>query len=181
MYHIYIKNYQEINLIANTFISKYNDSKMKEISLKAWSYLYQILINDYNININDINIIYNEYNKPYLLNNNLYFNISHSYNIIAIIISDKECGIDIEYIDESRNIDKVIPKIFSESQLFQYQNTNDKITYFYETWTKKEAYFKMLGTGIKLNELNDEIDLQNVNTKIIQDNKQKYCLSYIIK
>lgn len=181
MYHIYVKNYQEISIITNTFISKYSDSKMKEISLKAWSYLYQILINDFNINIKDINIIYNEYNKPYLINNKIYFNISHSYDIIAIIISDKECGIDIEYIDESREIDKVISKIFSKPELFQYQNTNDKITYFYEIWTKKEAYFKMLGTGIQLKRLNCERDLQNVNTQIIQDNKQKYCLSYIIK
>lgn len=181
MYHIYVKTHQEIDILENTFISKYTDSKMKEVSLKAWSYLYQILINDYNIDINDINIIYNDYNKPYLLNTNLYFNISHSYNIIAIIISDNECGIDIEYIDETKNIQKLISKISSKKELINYYKSQDKIKYFYEIWTKKEAYFKMMGTGIQLKELSSEIDLQLVKTQIIYNKNQRYCLSYITK
>lgn len=181
MHHIFVKNCQEINILENTFISKYTDSRMKDISLKAWSYLYQILNSYYNMNINDISIIYNNYNKPYLLNTNLYFNISHSHNMIAIIISDNECGIDIEYIDEGKDIDKIVSKVLSKNEIVNYQNKEDKVKYFFEIWTKKEAYFKMIGTGIQIKKLNSEMDLQFINTKIIYDKEQSYCLSYIAK
>ena len=80
---------------------------MNEISLKAWSLLSKILLEDYNIKLSKEILKYNNFNKPYIKDNPIYFNISHSNKYIAIIICDKECGIDIEYVDYMRDIKKL--------------------------------------------------------------------------
>ena len=72
------------------YISKYTNEKNKEVSSKAWSYLISIFKQQFNIDISNNEILLNEYNKPYIKNLNYFFNISHSKNLVAIIISDKE-------------------------------------------------------------------------------------------
>ncbi len=87
----------------------------------------------------------------------LHFNISHSDNIVAAVVSDRNVGIDIETIRKvSLNLTKrvcnsdeliyVFGKTPSEDD---FKNENkDFIKRFLEIWTIKEAYFKCIGTGI---------------------------------
>lgn len=181
MYKLYYKNINSIIENKNLeSIIKYNDPQMKIISLKGWSFLEDILLKEYNI-IFDVNDIYfNEYKKPYLLNQNLFFNISHSKDMIAIVISDMECGVDIEYIDYNRDVDKLKNKVLSKKELNTYIIRKEKIKYFYSIWTKKEAYFKKKGKGIELNMLNKDIPLEGIVTKIINNDNNKYSISICI-
>lgn len=181
MYKLYYKNINSIIENKNLeSIIKYNDPQMKIISLKGWSFLEDILLKEYNI-IFDVNDIYfNEYKKPYLLNQNLFFNISHSKDMIAIVISDMECGVDIEYIDYNRDVDKLKNKVLSKKELNIYIIRKEKIKYFYSIWTKKEAYFKKRGKGIELNMLNKDIPLEGIVTKIINNDNNKYSISICI-
>lgn len=181
MYRIYIRKKNEIQINNLNIKCKYNDAIMKETSIKAWNFLKEILLNEYNISLDNERLYYNEHGKPYLSNRDLYFNISHSNNLIAIIISDIECGIDIEYLDENREINKIVKKIMNDEELLLFNNSNNKIYYFYEIWTKKEAYFKMIGTGIELKRLNDSINIKNIQSKIINNDNEKYYLSFAIK
>lgn len=148
------------------------------ISFKAWSFLYNIL-KKYNIDLLQENIIYNEYGKPFLESKKLYFNISHSKNLIAIIISDKDCAIDIQYVNETKNHDKNIHNILSESEIIEYKNSDNKNNYFYMLWTKKEAVLKYCGTGINLKQLKKINNYNNVKTKLIAQDREKYYISYI--
>ena len=177
MYKIYIINKNDISLDGN-IKSKYNDIEMKEVSNKAWSYLFQILKEDFRIDANQNDITYNSFNKPYIKNNPIYFNISHSKDIIAIIISDSECGIDIEYIDYERNVEKIVSKIMNDDEKKQFYNSIDKYKYFYKLWTKKEAYFKTNGTGIDLKILNESINLKKIKSYIYKHKKDKYYISF---
>lgn len=155
----------------------YSDINTKKISLKAWSLLKQKLKELYNISINKDNIIYNEKGKPYLKNNNIYFNISHSKDLIAIIIDNKECGIDIEYIDYDRKIDKLISKVLSTEEQKEFNNAIDKYEYFYKIWTIKEAYSKYIGTGISFSTLVTEQQYTNIISYIYKDKNNKYYIS----
>lgn len=125
-------------------------------------YLKEIL-KEYHI---DYDIFYNEYGKPYIKNNPIYFNISHSNDYIVIIISDRECGIDIEKIRPVNYniIDKMC--LDKEKQLIK----DDKS--FTLMWTKKEAYSKYKGIGFGYGFKN--IDTTNININTI------YFLDYII-
>jgi len=178
MRKVYIEKAE--NIIENTNLLKfitYTDSEMKTISLKAWSLLSQILITEYQLDIEKEIIIYNKYKKPYIKNSNIYFNISHSKNLIAIVIDNKECGIDIEYIDYKRDIDKLKHKVLSNKELKIYNSVKDKHKYFYKMWTKKEAYYKTIGTGIIVSELSQEQKLSNTRSYIYIDKKDKYYIS----
>ena len=88
----------------------------------------------------------------------LKFNISHSQSTVAVVVSQKEVGIDIETI-RPLNL-KLAQKICTHEELeyvFEHtpsdedfeQSTNiDYVRRFLEIWTLKEAYLKCEGTGI---------------------------------
>jgi len=161
-------------------ILKYKEDKDRLASYYAWTKLISILKDEYNINSFDIKK--NEHNKAYLKNNELYFNISHSNNMIAIIISDLECGIDIEMVDNKKDHDKLSKKILNEKELIDYNNSKDKLDFLIKMWTIKESYLKMLGTGIV--SLNFDIDYKKnkgETLEVLDNNNNKYYLSYFVK
>jgi 4'-phosphopantetheinyl transferase len=138
MYKIFIKKNTDSNKMLNNILKKYH------------------INND---------IFYNEYGKPYIKNNPLYFNISHSNNITVIAISDKEIGIDIEHITFKKNI---IDKICTEEEKLLINNAHG----FTKLWVKKESYIKYLGTGLSYG-------LKNVDTNKLKFIIKKYKNYYI--
>ena len=138
---------EKINAKALVSAEKFKKSKAPEIkrltSLLGEMILRSALINEYNSKNTDIIIERTENGKPYLKNiSDIYFNISHSGNAVAVAISDNEIGIDIEKI-KTPNL-KVAERFFTENEK-KYINSDID---FFEIWTKKEAYFKQLGKGI---------------------------------
>lgn len=99
--------------------------------------------------------------KPYITDSPYYFNISHSEDFCICGISDKEIGVDIEKIrkanlktttkfateNEQKYIFGKIPDEADFSLDFN-NSTFNVFERFFEIWTLKESYFKMLGTGI---------------------------------
>ncbi len=131
--------------------------KIELQSYAVWSTLYSILKNEYQIK--NFELSYNEYQKPYI--KDIYFNISHSHNMIAIIISNEECGIDIEYLNPNKDITQL-------KNRFNIENDEE----FYKQWTRKEAYLKKIGTGIKISSLFEEVN--GITSLKVQDNDGNY-------
>lgn len=143
-------------------IKEYQDEILNKQNQVAWTMLYYILKEEYNIE--DFKVHYKENNKPYI--NGLYFNISHSYHMVAIIISDEECGIDIECLNNNKNIEKLKRRFNIVSD-----------TEFFKQWTRKEAYLKKIGTGIKISSLFEEV--KNITTEKVEDKEgNSYFFSY---
>lgn len=159
-----IRNYEGI-LPNNIFVDQIKDFKNELLNKQnhtAWTMLYNILKEEYNIK--DFNVYYKATSKPYL--KDIYFNISHSLNLVAIVISNEECGIDIECINQTKNIER-IKKHFNI-------NSDDE---FYEKWTRKEAYLKKIGTGIKISSLFEEVN--DITTEKVEDSTGNiYYISY---
>jgi 4'-phosphopantetheinyl transferase len=91
--------------------------------------------------------------KPAILSNmyNIYFNISHSENLIVIAIcKGKEIGVDIEIIRTDRNIASISKHYFNYNEKVNFENIEDslKLLYFYYLWTFKEALLKAQGVGL---------------------------------
>lgn len=91
------------------------------------------------------NISYLPNGKP--VAENLFVSISHSNGRCAVCVSEKEIGIDIEKIAD-RDFEKIVRKTFSEKEREYYFNSKSPQT-FYEIWTRKEAYSKISGEGIR--------------------------------
>lgn len=105
--------------------------------------LRKILLSEYNIS--DYTLTYNEFGKPYLDNINLFFNLSNSYDVSALSVSNKEIGIDIEKITYNELIMK---KCFNDVEKSLVINSCNVAEEFTRIWTVKEAYLKCIGTGI---------------------------------
>ena len=80
-----------INLTSNTDFSHLKSDKRKKEFLAC-----RILLNYFNKNLK---ISYSENGSPNL-NNHQYISVSHSGDLVCIVISDQKIGIDIEKISE---------------------------------------------------------------------------------
>lgn len=87
----------------------------------------------------------------------IFFNLSHSGNYAACIVSSENVGIDLENMTE-RFLGEKGEKRFSslfrktlteqEKELFEGLEWQDKITLFCRIWTKKESFSKEDGRGM---------------------------------
>ena len=170
--------YDNIDKLRLEKIKKSSNVLFKKEQLGSSLLLNDILENYFFMDITKVEYIYNEYGKPYIKDSNLYFSLSHSNGVIALAVSKEEIGIDIELIKDVK--DNLALKVMNEAEYNIYKglSKNDKISYFYEVWTSKEAYVKKLGTTLTLNPSNINIDtdviLKNIN---ISDNQYMIALT----
>ncbi len=86
-------------------------------------------------------ILYNEYGKPYIDRTGYHFSISHSHSLIVFVSDCLPVGIDTEPVTEKK---QPAVRFFTPNEKAMIKSPED----FYTIWTKKEAYIKMLGTGL---------------------------------
>ena len=101
------------------------------------------------IDIENIKLARTEKGKPYAVDIPYFFNISHCENLLAIAIDKKSIGIDIEKIKPLKS--DVTKALCTQSDIDFLNSADDdkmRLVNFYKIWTAKEAYFKMLGSGI---------------------------------
>ena len=89
-----------------------------------------------------------ENGKPYIENENVSFNVSHTDGAVACIIDTDggDVGIDAEQI--GRDGQKIIDRFFDTKAKEMYSQSADKPFAFAKIWTQKEAYAKFTGTGL---------------------------------
>ncbi|MBO5726708.1 MAG: 4'-phosphopantetheinyl transferase superfamily protein [Clostridia bacterium] len=101
------------------------------------------------ITIENIKLARTEKGKPYAIDIPYCFNISHCENLLAIAIDKKSIGVDIEKIKTLKSdVTKALCTQSDTDFLNSAENEQDALIRFYKIWTAKEAYFKMLGSGI---------------------------------
>ena len=116
-------------------------------------FLFEVLEKHYNVYATDADLIQSHYGKLSLKNSTINFNITHSGEIVAVGVSDKQLGIDVEFI-KPRNNAKLSQKIFGV-----IPNTDEE---FYRLWTKAECFVKYSASALipelkKIEIVGDEI------------------------
>jgi 4'-phosphopantetheinyl transferase len=134
---------------------------------KSEPFLREILADYLNIPANELAIEKNAFGKPFLCDfPDWHFNLSHSGEKLLLAISYKNpIGIDIEFIKNRSSINDVVKRCFSELEQkywFDLPET-EKLTAFYDFWTRKEAVVKGIGRGIALGLNQCEIDINQPN------------------
>ena len=84
-------------------------------------------------NFENPEIITDNKGKPFFKNSELHFSISHSKNMVGVVMDKAPCGIDIEF-EKPRNLKK-LSKYFNQ----KFETLED----FYKFWTFKEAVYKI--------------------------------------
>jgi phosphopantetheinyl transferase len=126
----------------------------RETYISSHSVLRLILAKELNTNPSEISVISGKNGKPGLAGNPAFFNLSHTREAFAIVISrDNYVGIDLEMINSGMDIYSIIKTFFSTREgEFILHSEHDAINRFFLLWTRKEALLKAIGTGI-INEL----------------------------
>ena len=94
-------------------------------------------------------IIYGEQGKPaFAKGHPLWFNLSHSGDDIALLMSDEgEVGCDIEVIRPRKNWQALANAVFSmtEHDELEREAPEERLSAFWRIWTRKEAIVKQRG------------------------------------
>ncbi len=89
-----------------------------------------------------VDIVKDTYGKPFIAGLDKYISISHSNNMLAVIISDDKVGIDIQ--DEQEKIIRIAPKFLVKKQIDAI-NANQLLETLHYYWGTKESMFKAYG------------------------------------
>jgi len=139
---------EELQIILSEInISHLNSERRKKEFLSA-----KILLNKLNPNSE---ITYNKYGSPQL-SDGKQISISHSKTSIAIIVSEKNVGIDIEEISEKAL--RIASKFINKNNLLNL--TNEKATLI---WCVKECIFKLFQKGNI--DFKNDIKIETFDTK----------------
>ncbi|TRW68976.1 4'-phosphopantetheinyl transferase family protein [Lactococcus lactis] len=120
------------------------DIQRSILSLK----LLSIGLEHYGIKLIDESFSYNQYGKPSISAPKIHFSISHSGKYIVCALSEKNIGVDIQQnIDDFSDVIDSLNSHESE-YLKTLTNKNELTKNFFNIWTIKESYLKMIGTGL---------------------------------
>lgn len=114
--------------------------------LKSFLMLKSLLYSEFNYNGN-ISFELNAHGKPSVAGYpDMQFSISHCRNAIAVAVWDRPVGIDVESFRKVS--DSLMHRTMNKLEMEQIAMSEDPRMAFAALWTKKEAVFKLQGTGI---------------------------------
>ena len=139
---------ETVSLPKRDRLKKYRFDIDRKISVYSDVLLRLMIVKALKLNYKDIEISAGETGKPYLaFTPHLEFNVSHTRNAVAVALSDKPVGVDVERIG---CIDlNLAGNIFSQNELkWLYASEHGRNRRFFEIWTKKEAVIKCGAYGL---------------------------------
>ena len=136
------KFYNNINIEKRTKIDKLVNKKDKYRSI-----IGEILLSKLIDNYTELLFKTNKNGKPYIINKNIYYNISHSNDFIICAISNKEIGIDIEKI-KTVNLNIINKFATDKEKKYILSNKDKALERLYQIYTLKESYIKCLGDNM---------------------------------
>lgn len=98
----------------------------------------------------DVTIAHDNNSKPYIAEREDFISISHSKNMVAVMVSEQNLGIDIEQI--TARTTKVRHKFLTGSELDRCKTDTEHTL----VWTVKEAAYKLIGCGLEHTEVEIE-------------------------
>ena len=150
-------------------IDFYRFENDKKLSAGAYLLLKKLLSEE---NITNPLFKTGKHGKAYISNHeNIHFNLSHSGKVVLCAISDREVGIDIEYIDPEIDLN-IAKHYFYNSEYENIMKAENRFEEFFKYWVLKESYMKYTGLGMNLEldsfeiVIDDEIKLKNDNENL---------------
>ena len=135
-------------------ILKYLRPCDRKLSLGAWRLMEETLKKH---GFSADNVVIGENGKPEC--EGVYFNLSHSADMVLCAISDAPVGCDIEKVTAAPM--EVAERYFSANErryISAAETVEEKNRRFFRLWTIKESYMKMTGEGVSLSPERIEID-----------------------
>jgi 4'-phosphopantetheinyl transferase len=128
-------------------------------------------------------ILYEERGKPYVVGGP-HFNLSHSGDYALLAIDDGPVGVDVEkwepwFKSEWRTLSRLTFHKDERAVLAEgdaQKNSVPSAKSFFDLWTLKESYMKMLGTGLSLNPTSFAVKIESSRACIDTDSRARLFL-----
>lgn len=162
-------------LLIQYAIMQYQSGEIR-YDLSRWIVLEYGNILQEILKVQELKYTYNKYGKPYLAERDIFFNISHSGDYVVCAVSNKEIGIDIQFLKDMKDM-KLAKRFFSKEEVSCLESCSleDRKFKFFEMWCKKEAYGKWLGTGLSEDVLQFEAKEDVVFE--VKNLEEEYCIA----
>ena len=123
-------------------------------------------------------ILYGEGGKPHLADGP-YFNLSHSGDYALLAVDDGPVGVDIEkwetwFEDEWPAISRA--SFHENERVTLAKNETPSAGSFFDIWTLKESYVKMLGTGLSIEPASFAVKIEGRRARVESDPTAYLCL-----
>lgn len=151
-------------------IMKYLRERDRRLSLGAWRLMEKALLR-HGFLASNVKIGAN----GKLECDGVYFNLSHSGDMVLCAVSDAPVGCDIEKATGAPF--EVAERVFTKKErryLLDAKNTGEANRRFFRLWTMKESYMKMTGEGLGLSPERIEVDLDTLS--ILRDSVIQSCI-----
>ena len=152
------------------YILRYLRAGDRKLSLGAWRLLEETL-EKHGFSVTNVKIGKN--GKPEC--EGVYFNLSHSGDMVLCAISDVSVGCDIEKVTDAPM--EVAEHVFTkkERQYIAGADSDAEINRrFFRLWTMKESYMKMTGEGMSISPDRIEINLDDLT--VMRDGVLQSCV-----
>ena len=163
-----------ISLLSGERRAKFKNLKLplnKKTSVIAYLLLRRALLEVYGID-EAVEFGYAEKGKPVLKDYpHIYFNLSHTKNAAACVVSDVEVGVDVQQIVPVS--DAVAKRVLTDEEYYGFKSSHVPDEYFCELWTIKESYLKQTGQGLTTELRN--LSAANVPSKMIYRGRDYFC------
>lgn len=126
------------------FFSDDKSSKLRNDTICGRLLLAFVLDRYYSFS--DFAVEYTDEGKPYLKENELYFNISHSNKYVLLSVSTSEIGCDVQIF--SAYNERVAKRFYHKNELDFLSLSCNKDKDFIKLWVLKESILKNTGKGI---------------------------------
>lgn len=99
-----------------------------------------------------VRLAVSELGKPRLQGAELAFNLSHSAHLAVLAVGPRELGVDVEQIRDDVLRERIAERFFSshEVSMLNALPAHQQPAGFFNCWTRKEAYLKALGDGLRI-------------------------------
>ena len=129
-------------------ILRIKDKKKRDMKLLSRIFSMVCIKKEFGIDFKNQKFLSEVDGKPYLSGYpDVHFNVSHSGELIVCAVGREKVGIDVEKVREFK--ENLIFKVCNREERERILNSVDTNAEFCKVWTKKEAYLKYLGEGIK--------------------------------
>ena len=131
----------ELDCVFNDWgkISNYFKWQDKQSTIVG-RFLLQYGLTFYGYEVKKLIFEFTKFGKPYIVNQPIHFNISHSDQIVVCALSDEKVGIDIEKLN-CIEIDH-FKSFFNLKDYNKIRFSNNKQLAFYNYWTRHESLIK---------------------------------------
>lgn len=137
---------QQMSAQRRTYLLGFGNERARREGAAAYLLLCQALRQTYGITAPPV-FSFGQHGKPFMAEHpDIHFSLSHCREAVACGVSDKPIGIDIE---TPRSFSPaLLAKVMSQAEADAILTDENPQLAFSRLWTRKEAVFKLTGTGI---------------------------------